>query len=147
MLAQLFTLLAAGEASNVKRRLRLALLSYVAAFIAALLAMIFVVLAAYIAAAFTWGALPSAIGFAIGFGMIAAAILIAYRIASGIRHRERQRQRAADATMLASASAVTAIPAMLGKKGALNPLLLALVGIGGFAAYRQFQQRSRKNGR
>lgn len=145
-MAQLLTLLLAGEASDMKQRLRTALISYILGAFAIMMALLFFVVAAYVAAAFRWGAVQAAIGFAIGFLLLGLVVLGAYKITVEARKREQQRRRAANATMAASASAMTMLPAMLGKKGiGANVALLVLAGVGGYAAYRQFEQR-RKNG-
>lgn len=145
-MAQLLTLLFAGEASDMKQRLRTALISYMLGAFAVLMALVFFIVAAYIAAAFRWGAVQAAVGFAIGFLLLGLVVLGAYKIAVEARKREQQRRRAANATMAASASAMTMLPALLGKKGiGANVALLVLAGVGGYAAYRQFEQR-RKNG-
>lgn len=146
-MARLLTLLLAGEASDMKRRLRIALIVYAIGAFAAVMAFIFLMIAAYIAAAFRWGAVEAAIGFAIGFAVLAIVILGIYRITAEARRREQQRRRTENAAMAASASAAAAIPALLGKKGlGANLAILALAGLGGFAAYRQFEQRSKKDG-
>ena len=145
-MAQLLTLLLAGEASDMKQRLRTALISYILGAFAIMMALLFFVVAAYVAAAFRWGAVQAAIGFAIGFLLLGLVVLGAYKIKVEARKREQQRRRAANATMAASASAMTMLPAMLGKKGiGANVALLVLAGVGGYAAYRHFEQR-RKNG-
>lgn len=146
-MAQLLTLLLAGEASDMKRRLRAALISYMLGAFAVLMALVFFIVAAYIAAAFRWGAVQAAVGFAIGFLLLGLVVLGAYKIAVEARRREQQRRRAANATMAASASAVTMLPAVLGKKGiGANVALLVLAGLGGYAAYRQFEQRRKNDG-
>jgi len=145
--AKLLTLFLAGEASEMKRRLRTALIAYVIGGLAALMAFIFFLVAAFIAAAFRWGAVEAAVGFAIGFAVIAIVVLGVYQLTAQARRRELERRRAANASMAASASAMTAIPALLGKKGlGANVALLVLAGLGGFAAYRQFEQRNKDHG-
>lgn len=146
-MAQLLTLLLAGEASDMKQRLRTALISYILGAFAIMMALLFFVVAAYVAAAFRWGAVQAAIGFAIGFLLLGLVVLGAYKITVEARKREQQRRRAANATMAASASAMTMLPAMLGKKGiGANVALLVLAGVGGYAAYRQFEQRRKNDG-
>jgi len=144
--AQLLTLLLAGEASDLKRRLRSALITYALAAVAGLLALIFLVVAIYIAAAYRWGAVQAAIGFAVVFALLALIVFGAHRISARAYQRQQRMRRAENATLAAGASAAAAIPALLGKKklGA-NAALLVLAGLGGYAAYRQFEQRSRKD--
>jgi len=145
--AKLLTLFLAGEASDMKRRLRTALIAYVIGGLAALMAFIFFLVAAFIDAAFRWVAVEAAVGFAIGFAVIAIVVLGVYQLTAQARRRELERRRAANASMAASASAMTAIPALLGKKGlGANVALLVLAGLGGFAAYRQFEQRNKDHG-
>jgi len=144
--AQLLTLLLAGEASDLKRRLQSALITYAVAAVAGLLALIFLVVALYIAAAFRWGAMEAAIGFAVFFALIALIVFTTHKLSRRAYRRQQQLRRAEQATLAASASAAAAIPALLGKKTmAANAALLLLAGVGGYAAYRQFEQRSRKD--
>lgn len=145
-MAQLLTLLLAGEASDLKRRLRSALITYVVAAVAGLMALIFLVVAIYIAAALRWGALEAAIGFAVVFALLALIVFVAHKVSTRARKREQSLRRAENATLAAGASAAAAIPALLGKKkvGA-NAALLVLAGLGGYMAFRQFQQRSRND--
>lgn len=141
MLGRLITALAAGEVSEVKQRLRLAAVCYLIMGFMIVMALMFFIVAAYIAAAFRWGPLEAAIGFAVGFTLIAIITLAVYKIITLARKRAQKRRLAEDATMLAGASAVAALPALLGKVGGINPILIALAGLGGFALFRQFDKR------
>lgn len=145
-MVQLITLLLAGEASDLKRRLQSALITYAIAAIAGLLALIFLVVAVYIAAAIRWGAMEAAIGFAVIFALLALIVFVAHRISARAYRQKQRLRRAENASLAASASAAAAIPALLGKKTmAANAALLLLAGLGGYAAYRQFEQRSRND--
>ncbi|WP_274423122.1 hypothetical protein [Chelativorans sp. YIM 93263] len=138
MLARLFALLATDEAAVVKRRLKAAVIAYALVGAAALLAFVFLILAGYLAAAIHWGAIESAIGFAVGFLLLALLVYVAYRILAGAQRRAQQRKRAADASMMAGASAMAMLPALLSKKGGVAAVLMGLAGIAGYAAYREF---------
>ena len=141
MLGRLITALAAGEVSEVKQRLQLSIVSYLIMGFMIVMALMFFILAAYIAAAFRWGVLEAAIGFALGFTLLAIIVLVVYKIVTAARKREQRKRMAQDATMLASASAVTALPAVLGKMGGINPILIGLAGLGGYALFRQFNKK------
>lgn len=140
MLARLFALLATDEAAVIKRRVKAAVVTYALVGAAALLALVFLIIAGYLAAAVRWGAIASAIGFAVGFLLLALLVYIVYRVVSGAQRRAQQRKRAADASMMAGASAMAMLPALLSKRGGMATALMALAGIAGYAAYREFKQ-------
>lgn len=138
MLARLFALLATGEAALLRRRIKAAAIAYAALGFLGLLTVIFLVLAAYLAAAIRWGAIQSAIWFAIGFFLLMVLTYLIHNIVNRMQRRAQRRKRAADTGMLAGASAVAMLPALISKKGGMATLLLALAGIAGYAAYREF---------
>lgn len=142
MLARLVSLLAAGEASAVKRRIKTALIAYLAAALCAVLALAFLVLAAYLAAAVEWGAFDAAIFFGLGFVALTGVILLVHQIVARAQQRELRRKRAADATTLAGASALALLPSLVSRKGGTSVLLTGLAALAGYAAYREYHRRS-----
>lgn len=151
MVAQLLSLLLAGEASSLKQRLRMSVIAYALAGLAALMAVLFLFIALYIAAALRWGAIEAAVGFAVAFAVIVAIILAVHQMYLRQYRRELERRRMENASLAATASAMAVIPALLGKnkkvtRAGVGAATLILAAIAGYAAYRQFEQRSRKDG-
>lgn len=136
MFARLIALLATGEAGVVKRRIKTAVIAYTAAALAFLLALVFLLVSAYLASAVRWGAIDAAFWFGIGFVILTALILIVYKIVAASQRRAQQRRRAADASMVAGASAMAMLPAILTRSGGIAAVLLGVAGLSGYAAYR-----------
>lgn len=140
MFARLFALLATGEAGLIRQRVKTAAIAYTVAFVAAVLAVVFLLVAGYLAAAVRWGAIDAAFWFGIGFAVLTGLVLIAYKIVAAAQRRAQRRKRAADASMLAGASAMAMLPAIAGKKGGTTAILLGLAALAGYAAYREFNR-------
>lgn len=136
MFSRIVTLLATGEAASIKRRVKTAVVAYVLLAATGLPALVFLLLAAYLAAAANWGALTSALWFGVGFAVLCGLTFVIYRITAGVERRKQERRRAADAGLLVGASALTMLPALLGRRRGATALLLALAGLVGYAAYR-----------
>lgn len=142
MLARLFALLATGEAALIRRRVKTTAVAYAALAVAAFLTFMFVVLAAYLAAAVRWGAIQSAIWFAVGSFVLMVLIYLIYKATDRAQRRARQRKRMADTSMLAGASAMAMLPALMRRKGGMSAVLLALAGVAGYAVYRELSRNS-----
>lgn len=140
MLARLFALLATGEAGLIKQRVKTAAIAYTLALTMAVLALVFLLVAGYLAAAVRWGAINAALWIGIGFAVLTGLVLIVYKIVSAAQRRAQRRKRAADASMMAGASAMAMLPAIIGKKGGTTAILIGLAGLAGYAAYRQFDR-------
>ncbi|WP_265515727.1 hypothetical protein [Nitratireductor luteus] len=141
MFARLIALLATGEATLIKRRLKSGLVAYSILALTALLALVFLLLAAYLAATARWGAINAALWFGIGFLVLSLAVFIAYKIVARAQRRAQQRKRVSDTGMLVGATAVAMLPAILGKRSGAIGILLTLAGVAGYAAYRENERR------
>lgn len=136
MLTRLVAALAAGEARDVARRLRIASVLYVLAAVLAVFGGVFLVLAAYIAAAERWGAIAAAAGFGVGFLVLALIVVAALKVWTGMRRRRARRRRAADVGALAGSAALAAVPSLVARSG-LGSLIVPLALIAGYAIYRE----------
>ncbi len=137
MLSRLVGSLAAGEMSDMLKRLRTAGLFNLLAALAALCGIGFLIAAAYVAAAQRWGAAPAALGFAVAFLLLATAIYGIGKVLVRRRARKAERRRASDARMLAGTAAVTLLPSILARGGGVGILLAPLVALAGYAIYRE----------
>ena len=144
MFPRLVALLASGEASVVKRRLKTALMAYVLLAVTGLFALIFLLMAAYLAAAARWGAIGAAFWFGIGFVVIGVIVFATYRILARAQRRAQQHRRAADRSAIAGASALAMLPTLVGRKGGAAGLLVVVAGVAGYAAYREFGRLIKK---
>ncbi|WP_163271640.1 hypothetical protein [Chelativorans alearense] len=140
MFSRFIALLAAGEAANVKRRVKAAVVGYVLVAATGLPALAFLLLAAYLAVAARWGPLASALWFGSGLAVLCGLTFVVYRTVAGAQRRKQEQKRAADAGLLMGASALTVLPALLGRRRGAAALLLALAGLAGYAAYREHER-------
>lgn len=144
MLASLIAAVASGEASSAAGNAKRAVIAYAIAAVFVLFGMVFLAVAGFIAVAEEYGAMEAALW--LGGGFLAAAVLAVaiHRIMASIRARRIARRRRSEAAAMAGAAALAALPGLLAGRGRLA-LLAPVVGMIGYAIYREQNRRSGQN--
>ncbi len=144
MLATLIASVASGEIAASLERAKGAAVAYLLAAIAAFFGLAFLIVAAYIFAADRYGALTAAIGFGFGFMVVAIAVVVIYRAKSRRELRRARRRHRSEGKALAATAAIALAPAILAR--ARLPMLIPVLGLLGFAIYKENARRPRRRG-
>jgi hypothetical protein len=140
MLASLIGAFITGEAANMVKRAKGALVAYVVVALLFLTGVGFLVGAGYVAAARNLGSITAAIAFGVGFILIGAAVLGVRALVASMR-RSRSRRRGLDVATLAAAAAATVLP-LLVRRGGLAGLLAPVAAVVAYALYRESRKEN-----
>lgn len=141
MLGPLITGVVTGEAAIALKRAKAAAGAYAIAGVLVLVGVAFLLVAGFVAAAERIGPLRAAL--ALGAGFLAAGVLfvLLHRAGAARQARRDAERRAREAATIASATAATLMPALLGSRHKLALLGLAGATAAGYAIFRENQPR------
>ncbi|BCH30369.1 hypothetical protein MesoLjLc_22990 [Mesorhizobium sp. L-8-10] len=137
MLGSVIAAFISGEASNMARRARRAMIVYVLAGLAGLVGIGFLVAAGYIAAAERFGAVETAAGFGVGFLLVAALIIGISGLSDRRRSRREADRRSFDLASIAAAAAISLLPSMLRGRAGIAAVVWPVLAVLAYAIYRE----------
>lgn len=129
MLRSIIGALIAGEAKQLSRRAKSAVILHLLAAIALAVGAGFLIGAGYIFAAERYGSLNAAIGFGAGFVAIAVLLLIINAMQAKAWRRRRAEERGGELKLLAATAAIAALPGLLKTRSGIVGLLAPIAGL------------------
>ncbi len=129
MLKSLIGTLIAGEAKQLTRRAKGAVILYALAIVALAVGAGFLIGAGYIAAAARYDALNAAIGFGVGFIVLAMIFLVVNSVQARAWRRKREEERSGELKTLAATAVIAALPGLLKSRAGLAGILIPIAGL------------------
>lgn len=137
MLRSLIAAFISGEASNMARRARRAIVAYLMAGLAGLVGLGFLVAAGYLVVAERFGSVEAAVGFGVGFLLVAGLIVGIYGLSSRRRKRKAADRRSLDIASIVAAAVVSLLPSLVRGRAGVAAVVWPVLAVLAYAIYRE----------
>jgi hypothetical protein len=137
MLGPLIAAFVSGEAFDVARRLRRAVILYLLAGTIGLIGIGFLIGAGYLVAVRRFGAIEAATGFGVVFLLIAILVVGVNALMDRRLARRAAGRRSVDMASIAAAAAVSLLPSLLRGKEGIAGIVWPMLAVLAYAIYRE----------